>query len=220
MSMGLALHITMGTVGLVSAAAAMALRKGARPHRAVGTVFVGTMLVTSSSAVYLSLRIPFLPGAVEGALVFYWVATSWMTVRRKEGQVGLPEYGLLVLGLAIAAAGLTLGLEARVSPNGIKDGVPAAFYFLFAGLAAFSAAFDMRVIARGGILGAQRIIRHLWRMSAALTGAAANLFIGNSQVFPAALRETNVLFVPVILSFLLLIFWLIRVRFTNRYQRA
>jgi hypothetical protein len=76
------------------------------------------------------------------------------------------------------------------------------------------------MLARKGILGAKRIVRHLCRMSAAWTVAAANLFIGNAQVFPPALRETNVLFVPVIIGLALLLFWFIRVRFTRWYREG
>jgi len=219
-SNGVAIHIAAGTVGLVAGAAAMAFAKGSRAHRAAGNVFFVSMLAMSASATYLAILKPFLVAAVEGALAFYWVATGWLTVMRGEGRAGLLEYGLLFLGLATATAGLTLGVEARNTPTGSVDGIPAAFYFFFAGLAALSAAFDVKVIVRGGISGAQRIARHLWRMSAALVLAAANLFIGLPQVFPAWLREAQVLPVPVLIALGLLIFWLIRVRFTNWYRRA
>jgi hypothetical protein len=48
---------------------------------------------------------------------------------------------------------------------------------------------------------------------ALLSGAAAMVFLGQQQVFPAALRKTAVLFVPAMLPLILMIFWLVRVRF-------
>jgi uncharacterized membrane protein len=205
----------MGTVALLSGAAAFAFRKGSRFHRIAGHVFFVTMLATSASAVYAGIAKPYRPAIVEGMLVFYWVVSAWLTARRKEGQVGLPEHAVLLLGLGTVVAGVMVGFEARSRPNGVLDGIPASFYFVFAALAALSAAFDAKMIVRKGTFGAKRIVRHLCRMSAAWTIAAANLFIGNAQVFPAALRETNVLFLPVLIGAALLLFWFIRVRFTR-----
>ena len=220
MTVNLAFHITMGIVALLSGAAAFAFRKGSRSHRIAGNLFFVTMLATAASAVYAGIFKPYRPAIVEGMLVFYWVVSAWLTARRKEGQVGLPEYGALLLGLAAVAAGVIVGLEARSRPNGVLDGIPASFYFVFAVLAALSAAFAGRMIVRKGIFGAKRIARHLCRMSAAWTVAAANLFIGNAQVFPQALRETNLLFVPVLIGLALLLFWFIRVRFTRWHGNA
>ena len=219
-SNGVAFHIAMGTVGLLSGAAAIAFAKGSPPHRAAGNVFFLSMLATSASATYLGILKPAMASALEGVLVFYLVATGWLTVMRREGQAGVLEHATLFLGLATAIAGLTLGLEARNAPTGSLDGIPAAFYFFFAGLAALAAALDVKVIARSGISGAPRIARHLWRMATALTMAAGNLFIGLPQVFPAALRETHLLPAPPLLALALLIFWLIRVRFTNWYGKT
>jgi hypothetical protein len=75
------------------------------------------------------------------------------------------------------------------------------------------------MLVRGGVFGAHRIVRHLWRMCFGLFIATGSFFIGQQQVFPAFLRKTNVLFVPAILPLILLIFWLFRVRFTNAYKR-
>ncbi len=217
---GVAFHIMAGSLGLLSGAAAMALPKGSRPHRAAGNVFFVSMLAMAASAIYLAILKPAMASAVEGMLVFYLVATGWLTVMRREGRVGVLEHITLFLGLATVTAGVTFGVAARNAPAGLLDGIPAAFYFFFAGLAAVAVAFDVKVLMRGGISGAQRITRHLWRMATALTLASANLFIGLPQVFPAGVRETHLLPAPVVLAFALLIYWLVRVRFTNWYARS
>jgi hypothetical protein len=76
------------------------------------------------------------------------------------------------------------------------------------------------MIARGGVFGAARIARHLWRMCAALYIAVMSFFLGQSQVFPYAVRRTGLLVVPGIVVVVLMIFWLIRVLFTKAYKRA
>jgi hypothetical protein len=72
----------------------------------------------------------------------------------------------------------------------------------------------------GGLQGAPRIARHLWRMCFALYIATASFFLGQSQVFPKAVRSSGLLPVPVLLVIGIMLFWLARVRFSPRYRRA
>jgi hypothetical protein len=71
-----------------------------------------------------------------------------------------------------------------------------------------------------GLQGARRIARHLWRMCFALFIAAGSFFLGQAQVFPEPIRKSGLLPIPVLLVLLLMFFWLVRVRFTQRYRRA
>ena len=73
-------------------------------------------------------------------------------------------------------------------------------------------AFDVRMIARGGVAGAARLTRHLLRMCLAMFMATASLFLGQPKVFPMAVRHSGLLPVPVVLVVLALLYSLIRVR--------
>ena len=75
------------------------------------------------------------------------------------------------------------------------------------------------MLLRGGVFGRERIARHLWHMCFALYIAAGSFFLGQQKVLPAFLRGSPILFVPVILPLLLMIFWLVRVRVTKAYKR-
>jgi hypothetical protein len=77
---------------------------------------------------------------------------------------------------------------------------------------------DLRMLLRG-ISGKRRIARHLWRMCFGWFIATGSFFLGQQQVFPAWLRGSPVLLVPALLPLVLLIFWMIRVRFTSAYKR-
>ncbi|GEM_PF-5415494 len=68
-----------------------------------------------------------------------------------------------------------------------------------------------RITRLGGLTRPQRIARHLWRMCMGLAIAAAAFFLGQARLFPGAIRESNVLVVPVLLALLLIIYWVIRV---------
>jgi hypothetical protein len=122
--------------------------------------------------------------------------------------------------LAIGIGGWINGLEALHSPSGLKYGVPAGMHLFMGSVCLLAAAGDVRMLVRGGVFGLQRISRHLWRMCFGLFIANGSFFLGQgSKVFPAFVLKTGVLFVPAVLPLLLLIFWMIRVRFTNAYKR-
>ena len=214
----LVLHVSGGILGILSGGVAMIFRKGSRGHVLAGQVFVLAMLSMSGAGAYMAVMKSQTTNIIAGVLTFYLVATAWATARRKEGETGLFDWGALLAPLA-AGTGMTVyGLEAMHSPTGLKDGYPPALYFIWASVALLSAAGDIRMLMRGGVFGAQRIVRHLWRMCFALFIASGSFFLGQQKVFPASWRGAKVWFVPAFLPLLLLIFWLFRVRFRNVYN--
>ena len=221
-SLLLLFHITAGGFGLIFGATALFSRKGAWLHRAAGSVFfIAMLLMSASGALYAIVK----PAAaylnvVVATVTFYLVLTSWMTVQRKEGEIGAFEKIAPLAALAAGAAGLTFGVEAINSARGQMDGIPAAPYFFFGAVGLFAAALDVSVILRRGVSGAQRIARHLWRMCLALLIAALAFFVGQgTNVFPAWLRETKIQFAPLIVVLVLTAFWLLRVLLTNWHRR-
>ena len=77
---------------------------------------------------------------------------------------------------------------------------------------------DIRMLARGGISGRQRITRHLWLMCYGLFIATGSFFLGQQQVFPAFLRGSLFLTIPALLPLPLLIYWFLRVRLSKPYK--
>jgi hypothetical protein len=75
------------------------------------------------------------------------------------------------------------------------------------------------MLVRGGSSGAARIARHLWRMCFAFFIASASIFLARQQLFPAVLRRTGALILLSFLPLILMIFWLVRIRFANAYKR-
>jgi uncharacterized membrane protein len=210
----LTLHIGGGVTGILSGATALLAPKGGPLHRAAGHVFFVSMLIMSGIGTIVSPFLPQWSNVGPGIFTFYLVATAWMTVRRPEGQVGRFEVGAFVLAWSAAAMGIVLGLLAAGSPKGL-DGDSPVFFFIFATFPALAGALDLRVIRRGGISGARRIARHLWRMSVALFVAAGSLFLGQPKVFPPGLRGSPIMFAPEIAIVVLMVFWLVRVRLTK-----
>jgi hypothetical protein len=213
----LVLHIGGGSVGILSGYAAVSVRKGERLHRVFGTVFLLSMLTMAAMATSMAVLIPQRSNVLGGVLTVYLVSTAWMAVRRKQSSVGRFEVAALIAVLGLAAAAAIFGWQAAHSAAGQLDGYPSAAYFIVACFAGFLAALDLKLVLRGGISGAPRIARHLWRMGFALFFAAGSFFLGQQKVMPAFMHGSPFLFAPAIAPLVLMVFWLFRVRLTWRF---
>jgi len=216
----LILHIIAGTLGMLSGFVAVFLRKGSRQHGLAGTVFVISMLCLSSTGVFLALMKSQPGNVLGGTLTFYLVATAWITARRSDAKPpGIFDWGALLVVLGLAAVEVAWGLQAAMSPTGLKYDYPPGPYFFMGSVAVLATVGDIRMLLRRGISGTQRLARHLWRMCFALFIAAASIFLARQQLFPALLQKTGALVFLSVLPLLLMIFWLCRVRFANAYKK-
>ena len=222
------LHIAGGTVGLVSGTVAAFSTKGGRLHRSAGTVFVVSMLIMAVFAAYLAIVRPGqLVNLVIAPFAFYLVATAWLTVRRREGAIGFAEkiaFGAILI-LLLPFAVLSFQLAASMPPFfesavPLKGPVLVAIYG-FTLVVAIAALCDAKVIVMGGISGAPRIARHLWRMCLGLTLAAGSAFTnGLPRLLPGPMHVPPAFFLPQFVPLALLVFWMIRVRLTGWHKAA
>jgi hypothetical protein len=208
----LPIHIIAGVIGIGSGFVALSTLKGAKLHRKSGMVFVYAMLVVAITGTVMGAFISEMAAVIPGLLTFYLVLTSLLTVRR-PASLKFPwvDLGALLVALTTGLGSLLYGL--------VAEGQPTALYIVFGLVALLAALGDIRVIRSRGIQGARRIARHLWRMCIALLLAAISFFIGQTQVFPEPLRNSGLLPIPVLLVFLAMLYWLVRVLFTQWYQR-
>jgi len=175
------------------------------------------MLLLSSTGSYMAM-LRHEPGNVMGGiLTFYMVVTACVTARREGTGTGLMDWGGLFVVLTLAACELTYGTQAALSPTGMKAGYPPGPYFMLGTVAVLATVGDIRMLIRRGISGTQRIARHLWRMCFAFFVASSSLFLARQQYFPELMRRTGTLYLLSFLPLLLLVFWLIRVRFAKAY---
>lgn len=214
----LVLHISAGIVGLLSGTFAMSFRKGSERHRAAGNVFVVSMLIMGACASYLALLKHQMNNVFGGLLTFYLITTAWLAGRRGEQRPGIFDWGALVLAIAIGASLLVLGVRVMNGEAEGQAGVPIGMYFFMGSIPLLSAVGDIRMLVRGGISGRPRLVRHLWRMCFGLFIATGSFFLGQQQVFPEAIRKQYVLGPLAILPLALLIYWLVRVKFTARWR--
>lgn len=212
----LILHIGGGAMGILSGFTAMFAPKGGRLHRLSGTVFFAAMLSMAGVAAIVA------PMLEEGrwtnttAAVFtlYLIATAWAVVRRPPGRVGRFERAAVAVPLGIAVMGLAL------IPYGAATGGMDGFatIYMFAVVCGLAAVSDIRMIRRGGVVGRDRTVRHLWRMGAALFVAAGSFFFGQQDRIPAAMLATPIPSVLGVAPLVLMAFWWIRTRLPRGFK--
>jgi uncharacterized membrane protein len=210
-------HVCNAVVGLLSGFLSTLFQKGSGLHRVAGNIFFVSMLGMAGSGAYMAAFMkPNGGNVMGGALTIYLVSTGWVAARRREREVSIFDLSALLVSLAIAAAGVTWGFQAARSHTGLRYGYPPGLYFVFASIALLFAASDIRMILHGGVFGAQRIARHLWRLCFALLFATFSLFPGQGKLFSSALRQNNLLYAPHIFLIGTMIFWMVRVRVRKR----
>lgn len=227
----LLVHILAGTVGLLSGFAALVFRKGSPRHILTGKIFVVSMLVMAVGAVYLGI-VKNQPGNIGGGIItFYLIGTGWLTARRREGETSRMDWVALLIPLAVGILTWVSGVNVLRSGATSQNGVPVGMNFFMGSICLLAAAGDIRMLARGGVFGATRVARHLWRMCFGLFIAAGSFFMGPSnrplrllsavgigQHLPSALFSIGLYLVLSLLPLVLLLFWLARVRFTNAFK--
>ena len=212
------LHLLMGTLAVISGAGALAAAKGLRLHRIAGNLFFGAMLLLIASGLYFSVTRSILFTFFLSVMAFYLLSSGWVTVMRREGKTGRFELANCLFILLAGAAALGLGLTETIRGAPLQDDVPSAAFFILAALAVLFGAQDVAVIRRGGCTGKHRIARHLWRMCLSLFIAVTIFFLGNNDVLPEVLRSPFFLTAPIVAVLALMVFWLVRVIFTNWYR--
>jgi hypothetical protein len=126
--------------------------------------------------------------------------------------------------MTTVATGVLWAVQAGNSPTGTLDATPPQAFYVFIVIGTFATVGDLRLILKGRISGAPRLSRHLWRMCVALFIASGSFFLGQQRVMPVWMRGSPLLFVPTFAPFVVMIYWLIRLRLKNgiatRVQRA
>jgi uncharacterized membrane protein len=213
-------HIGGAFTGLVSGGAALFARKGQPLHRLAGHVFFVAMLAMAGVGAAVA---PFLPegqapNTLMGAFTLYLVSTGWAAVRRKPGETGRFEIGAAAFAGLLAAGGVAYAwLAGRgAHPLPFPEGPVIDVFSVLVGLAV---AMDIRVIRAGGLTGAARVTRHLWRMTLALLIAALS-FAGQAKAIPPFLHGSPLVLLPVATVLVALIYWLIRIRLAPALRRV
>ena len=210
------LHIAAGIASIPLGTIAVSARKGGWVHARVGTGFFGSMLLLGVTAAILEpFRMPEPGSPIPPLLVCYFVVTSWVAARGRDGTTGKFE---------IITCAVALGAAAVIAWGGFAGGASTPVgrgpIFVFAGVCLLAGLLDLNAILRSPLSGRQRISRHLWRMCVAFFIATGSFFLGQQDVLPAAVRGSPLLFVLAFAPIAVMLFWLVRLRFAKAIARS
>ncbi len=213
----ISIHVIAGLVALVAGAIALSASKGSKLHRKGGMAFVVAMFAMTSSAFAMATFLhPNRLNVVAALVTFYLVATGLLTVRRPFEQSRRPVTAFMLMAMATSAYAFSIGILAINSSDGRIDGMPPQPLFLFAIVALLGAIGDLRLLRTASIEATRRLGRHLWRMGFAMFVATASFFLGQARLFPAALRKSGLLAIPVLLVLGAVIYWMVGTRLRHR----
>jgi uncharacterized membrane protein len=214
----LLVHVLAGGLGLLLGYVALAAAKGAPLHRKSGLLFVYVMTTMSVTGMIVSgvggvapaINIP------AAALTSYLVITSLTTVRTPAARSRRLDIAAMLFALALGLTCVALGF-ATIARGGPEAG--AAYpIFMFGVAALLASAGDRRMIRAGGLRGAPRLKRHLWRMCFALFIASIAFYTGRGRE-PEMFRIPALLAGAVLLPIVAILYWQWRIR-RKRVSRA
>ncbi len=222
-----ALHIVGGAIAMVAGLTALCVRNGGRLHRTAGDVFVVAMLIMAIFAAVLGVV---RPGQIINIFIagftFYLVATAWLTARRGDAVAGAPEKIALAISLMLCAPfalvifQIVSGVTVFKSAFTIEGPILIALC-VFSVIMATAAFGDLMVVLRQGISGTSRIARHLWRMCFGLALSLGSAFTnGFARLLPGSYHVPPAFFLPQLLMLVVLLYWIVRVRFPGWAGRA
>jgi hypothetical protein len=206
----LALHLTGGSLAIVSGLVALYAAKGATLHRKSGTIFAYAMLSMSltGAAVMAAGGRTSSANLLAGLLTTYLVTTALTTVSARSARVQTLDRCAMVAAVAFGVASVASALGILATGEASTRGL--AFVLLIVGGIALPAGLsDRRMIRAGGLRGAPRLTRHLWRMCLALFIVVASFVLGRR--FPEALRILPIRLIPLVVL-LSMIVWVWRLR--------
>ncbi len=196
MAMMTLLHVVFGTVALIVAPLALAVRKGGTWHRRWGKAFVSSMAIVVLSAGFLwqehghLFLVPL--GAITAYLTFNGRRVIARRKRRRPDEID-DRADLLAAYAALAAAAATIYLGASGANPLLREIGPALI-----GIGGIGLAFGLNEVLgfRGPRSGTGWVLAHLSAMIAAYASAVTAFVVINAHAVPMMLRWT----VPVALA--------------------
>ena len=206
-------HVLAGAVAILAGYVALFAFKGAKIHRRSGAIFVGSMLVMSLSGAVMAIG---RPGAAvnipAGLVTAYLVATALVTVRPPSARLRAFERAAMIAAFGFGSVSVAVAVSGT---QGVFT-IPLLMFGLIAWLGGNG---DRRMLRAGGLQGAPRLRRHLWRMCTGLFIAAASFFLGPPTRVPEPLRLPPFRMLPLV-ALAAMAFWLWRLRTKRRSARV
>jgi hypothetical protein len=207
-------HFGSALIALAAGTVALAVAKGGRLHKQSGIVFTIAMMIAGFLASVIS--------AYEGKSVFgglfvvYLLFTALTTVKQLSWSGRRLDIALMLFAFLFAGLSYFDGFNTWKLPGHIRAGVPAGMLFFLATVSLLAGLGDFRMLREGGLRGARRIARHLWRMCFGLFIATGSFFFGQAKFIPKPIRIGPLLAALGVAPLVILLYWMWRVRLRRR----
>lgn len=212
---GSALHFLVGCIAVATGFGALALRKGATPHRATGVVFLIAMTLLTASGLWMSLSRGILFTVFLSGIAFHAFFTGWGAAALGRPGGRLVTRASPYLSGAIAIGALVGGAIAANAPGGVLNDLPPAAFLVVAIVAVIICASDIVFANAASPSNQRRTTRHAWRLGFSLFLATGIFFFGNNHVLPAELRTPLFLAAPVVTVVVWTLYYSVRTRFAR-----
>lgn len=209
-------HLGTGLIALVAGAIALSVAKGGRLHKKSGMIFTIAMIATGVLAAVIAAYEGKTGMIIGGTFVVYLIFTAMTTVKPVSWANRRVDIAFMIVALSIAAANYYNGVVVWQLPGHQFEGVPAGMILFLATIALLAGIGDLRMILDGGIRGARRLARHLWRMCFGLFIATGSFFLGQMKFVPAPIRFVPLLYALGVAPLVILLYWMWRVRLRRR----
>ena len=203
----LAGHIIGGSIALLSAAIALATKKGGSQHKFFGKLYVSGMLAVFLSAVPLAVLKNNVFLLLIGVFSFYLVFSGFRFARNKTGQPRIWDWVAISL-ILLSAIGMWV---VSYSFYRVENGQWVTL-FIFGAIATILGTTDAATWAKREATGKKRIARHLTNMMAGTIATVTAALVVNVSTDPVwiAWIAPTVVITPII------VFWNKRILSTNR----
>ena len=162
----------------------------------------------------------FLITGFAGVFSVTLIVSSLLTLKRKQKHSQLELILASMNGVNILGM-LTCFAIALQHESGRLFGFYAEDYLFLTLMATVVLIGDMQYMTTAIIEPNKRIARHLWRMCLGFFIAAGSAFSGpGATMFPQAIQESGLLFMPELFIFLFMMYWFIKFRFFHKSNQG
>ena len=197
------LHITAGSLSLLTGSLNMILPKGGKMHQKIGRLFVTGMMLTGASALFMAQIKPNPFLFIIGVFTLYLVGTANRSIKSKQNKLLLIEWvytlGMFVFGsIFIIWGGITLANS---------DGMGAAM-FVFGSIGLYSVYQDFNNYNGKSTDPNRRLFIHIGRMVGGFTATVTAVLVVNAAYLPFNVPEVIYWLAPTLLFTPISIYWI------------
>ncbi len=207
-------HFGAALIALAAGTVALAVAKGGRLHKQSGMVFTIAMVAAGLLASVISTYEG--KSVFGGLFVVYLLLTALTTVKQLSWSGKRLDIALMLFAFVFAALSYVDGFNTWKLPGHVRAGVPAGMILFLATIGLVAGIGDFRRLREGGLRGARRIARHLWRMCFGLFIATGSFFFGQAKFIPKPIRIGPLLAALGVAPLVILLYWMWRVRLRRR----